>query len=139
MNVQKFFNKKLRNPKSVYGLGKLFSKTKPYSPRIGRRIKETPTLKKLLSIHKKVKSIENLLGGIGKLDAKIIGVQDKAEKDKKKDKKKEGKKKNKFLGGIIKPPKTGFLDAIRNFVTYTFLGWLFTFLQPHLDKMQFIL
>jgi spore germination cell wall hydrolase CwlJ-like protein len=139
MNVQKFFNKKLRNPKSAYGLGKLFSKTKPYSSRIGRRIKETPTLKKLLSIHKKVKSIENLLGGIGKLDAKIIGVQDKAEKDKKKDKKKEGKKKNKFLGGIIKPPKTGFLDAIRNFVTYTFLGWLFTFLQPHLDKMQFIL
>ena len=139
MNVQKFFNKKLRNPKSAYSLGKLFSKTKPYSPRIGRRIKETPTLKKLLSIHKKVKSIENLLGGIGKLDTKIIGVQDKAEKDKKKEKKKEGKKSNKLFGGIIQRPKTGFLDAIRNFVTYTFLGWLFTFLQPHLDKMQFIL
>ena len=138
MNVQKFFNKKLRNPKSAYGLGKLFSKTKPYSPRIGRRIKETPTLKKLLSIHKKVKSIENLLGGIGKLDAKIIGVQDKAEKDKKKEKKK-GKKSDKLFGGIIERPKTGFLDVIRNFVTYTFLGWLFTFLQPHLDKMQFIL
>lgn len=35
-------------------------------------------------------------------------------------------------------PKTGFLDRIKNFILYTFLGWLFTNTYKYLPKLQFI-
>ena len=35
-------------------------------------------------------------------------------------------------------PKTGFLDRLKNFLLFTFLGWLFTNTYKYLPKLQFL-
>lgn len=139
MDPSKFFNRKvnIRNPKTPYGKGKFIDESKNYSNRISSRINQTPLTKSLFSIRKNLNQIQNTLTG-------ILGLNDKSDKQKKKfelienqeeKSKKKIKKSNNIFGNIIERPKTGALGLIRDFLTFTFLGWLFTRLQPLLSGL----
>ncbi len=146
MNTSKFFNRKssIRNPQKPYKKGYVKEESKNYKSRIFSRAKETKTNKTLLSIRSNVFRIENLLRGKDALESK----SEKAiQKYKLFELKQEQEKKKKInaqsgggggfgLGNLIQRPKTGIMDAISNFLFYTFLGWLFTTLQPLIPKLE---
>lgn len=142
MDTSKFFNRKssIRNPKAPYKKGKSIEESSNYKSRIFSRVKETKTIKTLLNIRTNVFRIENLLKANSDLENKSAKVQQKyklIELQGEKDKKKKSKpSKSSGLGNIIERPKTGAMDWIKNFVTYTFLGWLFTNLQPLISKLE---
>ncbi len=139
MDTSKFFNRKsgARDPKSPYKKGKFVSESNRYTSRIGSRIEQTPLTKSLFSVRKKVFQIENTLNSIFNLNKKSSNVKQRfelVEYQETRDKKKSISAPN--LGGIIQRPKTGALDFISNFLTFTFLGWLFTVLQPLIGKLE---
>lgn len=142
MDTSKFFNRKssIRNPKTPYKKGKSIEESSNYKSRIFSRVKETKTIKTLLNIRTSVFRIENLLKANSDLENKSAKVQQKyklIELQGEKDRKKKSKpSKSSGLGNIIERPKTGAMDMIKNFVTYTFLGWLFTTLQPLIPKLE---
>ena len=139
MDTSKFFNRKssIRNPKVPYKKGKSIEESSNYKSRIFSRVKETKTVKTLLNIRTSVFRIENLLKANSNLENKSSKVQQKYKLiEIQEEKKKSKKSKSSGLGNIIQRPKTGAMDWIKNFVTYTFLGWLFTTLQPLISKLE---
>lgn len=140
INTNNFFkrNTSLRNPAAPYKKGKFVDQSPEYKSRVFSRVQESPLTKTLLSMRKNVFGIENALRGLFELDKKKQATDQKfdlAEKQEAKDKPKVKPKTPKIFGNIIERPKTGVMDAIKNFVTFTFLGWLFTRLQPFIDKV----
>jgi muramidase (phage lysozyme) len=139
INTNNFFNRKtsIRNPAAPYKKGKFVDESPEYKSRVFSRVQESPLTKTLLSMRKNVLGIENALKGLFELDKKKQATDQKfdtIERQEGKDKPKVKPKTSKIFGDIIQRPKTGVMDAIRNFVTFTFLGWLFTRLQPFIDK-----
>jgi muramidase (phage lysozyme) len=139
INTNNFFkrNTSIRNPAAPYKKGKFVDESPEYKSRVFSRVQESPLTKTLLSMRKNVLGIENALRGLFELDKKKQATDQKfdlAEKQEAKDKPKVKPKTPKIFGNIIERPKTGVLDAIKNFVTFTFLGWLFTRLQPFIDR-----
>ena len=136
MDPSKFFNRKIniRNPKTPYQKGKFVDESQNYSNRISSRITQSPLTKSLFSLRNKVFQIENLLNGIFNLDKKRQEQNKKIKTAEVPDKKPKTKGPQIF-GNIIQRPKTGALDLIKDFVTFTFLGWLFTRIQPLLGGL----
>ncbi len=136
MDPSKFFNRKIniRNPKTPYNKGKFVDESENYSNRISSRINQSPLTKSLFSLRNKVFQIENLLNGIFSLDKKKQEQNKKIKAAEVPDKKPKTKGPQLF-GKLIQKPKTGALDLIRDFVTFTFLGWLFTRIQPLLGGL----
>jgi len=136
MDPSKFFNRKIniRNPKTPYQKGKFVDESQNYSNRISSRITQSPLTKSLFSLRNKVFQIENLLNGIFNLDKKRQEQNKKIKTAEVPDKKTKTKGPQIF-GNIIQRPKTGALDLIKDFVTFTFLGWLFTRIQPLLGGL----
>ena len=139
INTNNFFkrNTSIRNPAAPYKKGKFVDESPEYKSRVFSRVQENPLTKTLLSMRKNVLGIENALKGLFELDKKKQATNQKfdtIESQEGKDKPKVKPKTSKIFGNIIERPKTGIMDAIRNFVTFTFLGWLFTRLQPFIDK-----
>lgn len=143
MDSSKFFNRKLniRDPQKSYQKGKVVEESANYKSRVFSRVKENPTTKSLISIRRKVISIENTLKSIFNLNKKSDQSKQKfillAAQEKKSKKKISAPNLN--LGNIIERPKTGAMDFISNFLTFTFLGWLFTRLQPLIGKLEGLL
>jgi hypothetical protein len=136
MDPSKFFNRKIniRNPKTPYQQGKFVDESQNYSNRISSRINQSPLTKSLFSLRNKVFQIENLLNGIFSLDKKRQEQGKKIKAAEVPDKKPKTKGPQIF-GKLIQKPKTGALGLIKDFVTFTFLGWLFTKLQPLLGGL----
>jgi murein DD-endopeptidase MepM/ murein hydrolase activator NlpD len=139
INTNNFFkrNISIRNPAVPYKKGKFIDQSAEYKSRVFSRVQESPLTKTLLSMRKNVLGIENALRGLFELDKKKQVTDQKfdlAEKQEAKDKPKVKPKTPKIFGNIVERPKTGIIDAVKNFVTFTFLGWLFTRLQPFIDK-----
>jgi hypothetical protein len=139
INTNNFFkrNISIRNPAVPYKKGKFIDQSAEYKSRVFSRVQESPLTKTLLSMRKNVLGIENALRGLFELDKKKQTTDQKfdlAEKQEAKDKPKVKPKTPKIFGNIVERPKTGIIDAVKNFVTFTFLGWLFTRLQPFIDK-----
>lgn len=139
INTNNFFkrNTSIRNPAVPYKKGKFVDQSAEYKSRVFSRVQESPLTKTLLSMRKNVLGIENALRGLFELDKKKQATDQKfdlAEKQEAKDKPKVKPKTPKIFGNIVERPKTGIIDAVKNFVTFTFLGWLFTRLQPFIDK-----
>jgi murein DD-endopeptidase MepM/ murein hydrolase activator NlpD len=139
INTNNFFkrNTSIRNPAAPYKKGKFVDESLEYKSRVFSRVQESPITKTLLSMRKNVLGIENALKGLFELDKKKQATDQKfdtIERQEGKDKPKVKPKTSKIFGDIIQRPKTGVMDAIRNFVTFTFLGWIFTRLQPFIDK-----
>jgi len=140
MDPSKFFNRKvnIRNSKTPYSKGKFVDESANYSNRISTRINQSPLTKSLFSFRNKIFQIENLLTG-------ILNLNKKTEEQKKKIKPTDTVKRKpkiegpKIFGNIINLPPTNALDLIRDFVTFTFLGWLFTRLQPIMGELTKIL
>jgi hypothetical protein len=133
INTNNFFkrNTSIRNPAAPYKKGKFVDESLEYKSRVFSRVQESPITKTLLSMRKNVLGIENSLKGLFELNKKKQATDNKfdlIEKQESKDKPKV--KPAKIIGNIIERPKTGIMDAIKNFVLFTFLGWLFTRLQP---------
>jgi murein DD-endopeptidase MepM/ murein hydrolase activator NlpD len=142
MDSSKFFNRKInvRDPKTPYQKGKVVEESKNYSSRVFSRVKETSTTKSLLSIRRKVFQIENSLQSIFNLNKKSDKVKQRfavVELEEERNNKKLSSPAT-GLGNLIQRPKTGAMDMIKNFVTFTFLGWLFTTLQPLIGKLEWI-
>lgn len=136
MDPSKFFNRKIniRNPKTPYGKGKFIDESQNYSSRISSRINQSPLTKSLFTIRNKIFQIENILVGLFNLDKKKQDQKKKIKAAEVPDKKLKTKGPQIF-GKLIQRPKTGALDLIRDFVTFTFLGWLFTRIQPLLGGL----
>ncbi len=136
MDPSKFFNRKIniRNPKTPYSQGKFVDESENYSNRVSSRINQSPLTKSLFSFRNKIFRLENLLTGILGLDKKRQEQNKKIKAAEVPDKKPKTKGPNIF-GNIIQRPKTGALGLIRDFVTFTFLGWLFTRIQPLLGGL----
>jgi murein DD-endopeptidase MepM/ murein hydrolase activator NlpD len=143
MDSSKFFNRKLnvRNPKSPYQKGNFVDESKNYKSRIFSRVKETSTTKSLLSIRRKVIQIENTLQSIFNLNKKSDKVKQRFAVIQVEDERNNKKiaAPSLGLGNLIQRPKTGAMDFISNFLTFTFLGWLFTKLQPLFSKLEGLL
>jgi murein DD-endopeptidase MepM/ murein hydrolase activator NlpD len=142
MDSSKFFNRKInvRDPKTPYQKGKVVEESKNYSSRVFSRVKETSTTKSLLSIRRKVFQIENSLQSIFNLNKKSDKVKQRfavVELEEERNNKKLSSPAT-GLGNLIQRPKTGAMDMIKNFVTFTFLGWLFTTLQPLIGKLEWV-
>jgi murein DD-endopeptidase MepM/ murein hydrolase activator NlpD len=142
MDSSKFFNRKInvRDPKTPYQKGKVVEESKNYSSRVFSRVKETSTTKSLLSIRRKVFQIENSLQNIFNLNKKSDKVKQRfavVELEEERNNKKLSSPAT-GLGNLIQRPKTGAMDMIKNFVTFTFLGWLFTTLQPLIGKLEWV-
>jgi hypothetical protein len=142
MNKFKFFGKKLsiRDPKTPYKKGKFVEESNSYKSRIGSKISENPITKSLLSIRRKVFQIENTLKSMFNFNKKTDDTKKRfqvVEKEEDRNTKKVAPQKS-GLGKLIQRPKTGALDLIKNFVTFTFLGWLFTVLQPLIGKLEWL-
>lgn len=136
MDPSKFFNRKIniRNPKTPYGKGKFIDESQNYSSRISSRINQSPLTKSLFSIRNKIFQIENILVDLSSLDKKKQEQNKKIKAAKVPDKKPKTRGPQIF-GKLIQRPKTGALHLIRDFVTFTFLGWLFTRIQPLLGGL----
>ncbi len=136
MDPSKFFNRKIniRDPKTPYEKGKFIDGSQNYSNRISSRINQSPLTKSLFSFRNKVFRLENLLTGILNLDKKKNVQRQRIKANEVPDKKPKSKGPQIF-GNIIQRPKTGALGLIRDFVTFTFLGWLFTRIQPLLGGL----
>jgi hypothetical protein len=136
MDPSKFFNRKIniRNPKTPYNKGKFVDESENYSNRVSSRINQSPLTKSLFSLRNKVFQIENLLNGIFSIDKKKQEQNKKIKAAEVPDKKPKTKGPQIF-GNLIQRPKTGALDLIKDFVTFTFLGWLFTRIQPLLGGL----
>jgi len=136
MDPSKFFNRKIniRDPKTPYNKGKYVDESENYSNRISSRINQSPLTKSLFSLRNKVFQIENFLNGIFGLDKKREEQNKKIKAAEVPDKKPKTKGPQIF-GNLIQKPKIGALDLIRDFVTFTFLGWLFTRIQPLLGGL----
>jgi murein DD-endopeptidase MepM/ murein hydrolase activator NlpD len=132
INSSNFFNRSIsiRDPKDPYKKGKFVDESPEYKSRVFSRVQENPTTKTLLSIRKKVFDIENTFKSLFNLDKKYKKTKQQFDLVESQEQKKKIAPSTNILGNIIQRPKTGFLDAIKNFVTFTFLGWLFTKLQP---------
>jgi murein DD-endopeptidase MepM/ murein hydrolase activator NlpD len=140
MNASAFLGRqvRVRNPSTPYRRGKIVDSSANYSNRIERRVQRTPTTKSLLTIRRKVFDVENTLKALLNLNEKSLVmkkriklVQGQEERDSKK-----SSRMSSNLGGLIQRPKTGAMDFISNFLTFTFLGWLFTVLQPLFGKLE---
>jgi len=136
MDPSKFFNRKIniRDPKKPYEKGKFIDESQNYSNRISSRINQSPLTKSLFSFRNKVFRLENLLTDILNLDKKK-NVQRQRIKANEVPDKKPRTKGPQIFGNIIQRPKTNALGLIRDFVTFTFLGWLFTRIQPLLGGL----
>jgi hypothetical protein len=136
MDPSKFFNRKIniRDPKKPYEKGKFIDESQNYSNRISSRINQSPLTKSLFSFRNKVFRLENLLTDILNLDKKKNVQRQRIKANEVPDKKPKTKGPQIF-GNIIQRPKTGALGLIRDFVTFTFLGWLFTRIQPLLGGL----
>jgi hypothetical protein len=136
MDPSKFFNRKIniRNPETPYNKGKFVDESENYSNRVSSRINQSPLTKSLFSLRNKVFQIENLLNGIFSLDKKKQEQNKKIKAAEVPDRKPKTKGPQIF-GNLIQRPKTGALDLIKDFVTFTFLGWLFTRIQPLLGGL----
>ena len=136
MDPSKFFNRKIniRDPKTPYEKGRFIDGSQNYSNRISSRINQSPLTKSLFSFRNKVFRLENLLTGILNLDKKKNVQRQRIKANEVPDKKPKSKGPQIF-GNIIQRPKTGALGLIRDFVTFTFLGWLFTRIQPLLGGL----
>jgi murein DD-endopeptidase MepM/ murein hydrolase activator NlpD len=135
INSSNFFkrNTSVRNPASPYKKGKFVDESPEYKSRVFSRVQENPVTKTLLSIRKNVFSIENTLKSFFNLDKKKQKTKERFNLIEEQESKRKPKPKyssSGVFGNIIQRPKTGALDAIKNFITFTFLGWLFTKLQP---------
>lgn len=140
MNASAFLGRqvRVRNPSTPYRRGKIVDSSANYSNRIERRVQRTPTTKSLLTIRRKVFDVENTLKALFNLNEKSLVmkkriklVQGQEERDSKRSTRIASN-----LGGLIQRPKTGAMDFISNFLTFTFLGWLFTVLQPLFGKLE---
>ena len=143
MNSSAFFGRqvRVRNPSTPYRSGRMVDSSGNYSNRIERRVQRTPTTKSLLSIRRKVFDVENTLNSLFNLNKKSSTMK-KRVKLVQSEEEKNGKKKSvsgSNLGGLIQRPKTGAMDFISNFLTFTFLGWLFTVFQPLIGKLEGLL
>ena len=143
MNSSAFFGRqvRVRNPSTPYRSGRMVDSSGNYSNRIERRVQRTPTTKSLLSIRRKVFDVENTLNSLFNLNKKSSTMK-KRVKLVQTEEEKNGKKKSvsgSNLGGLIQRPKTGAMDFISNFLTFTFLGWLFTVFQPLIGKLEGLL
>jgi hypothetical protein len=136
MDPSKFFNRKIniRDPKTPYSKGKFVDESENYSNRVSSRINQSPLTKSLFSFRNKIFRLENLLTGILGLDKRRQEQNKKIKAAEVPDKKPKTKGPQLF-GKLIQKPKTGALDLIRDFVTFTFLGWLFTRIQPLLGGL----
>ena len=142
MNKFKFFGKKLklRDPKTPYKKGKFVEESNSYKSRIGSKISENSVTKSLLSIRRKVIQIENTIRSMFNLNKKTDNIKNRfleVKKEEDRNTKIVAPKKS-GLSSLIQRPKTGALDLIKNFITFTFLGWLFTVLQPLIGKLEWL-
>ena len=92
-----------------------------------------------LNIYKKVVKIDKLLKNSFLLQSKEQSKQKKESENQKREKReKDLEEPKKFKGfQLLKNalPKTGFFDAIKRFILFTFAGWLFTNLFQFLPKL----
>lgn len=88
-------------------------------------------VKSLVSIDKFLKS--GLLGDKKTFEAEK--QEKKEEKSKEREKKLETKEKPKGLPGGISLPKFDFLESVKRYFLFTFLGWLFTNTQQYLPQL----
>lgn len=142
MNKFKFFGKKLklRDPKTPYKKGKFVEESNSYKSRIGSKISENSVTKSLLSIRRKVIQIENTIRSMFNLNKKTDNIKNRfleVKKEEDRNTKIVAPKKS-GLSSLIQRPKTGVFDIIKNFVEFTFFGWLFTVLQPLIGKLEWL-
>jgi muramidase (phage lysozyme) len=129
--------RKIRNPASPYKKGKFVDKSPNYRNRIFSKVKDNPLTKTLLTIRKNIFSIENSIKSIFNIEKKDNQVRKKfnlIENNQLGNKNNIRPKAPKIMGNLINLPKTGVMGLIENFVMSTFLGWLFTTLQPFISK-----
>jgi murein DD-endopeptidase MepM/ murein hydrolase activator NlpD len=140
MNASAFLGRQstVRNPTTPYKSVRMVDSSANYSNRIERKVQRTPTTKSLLTIRRKVFDVENTLKSLFNLNVKsstmkkrIKLIQGQEDRD--------GKKNTKTtsnLGGITQKTQVGSMGFISNFLTFTFLGWLFSVFQPLIGKLE---
>lgn len=93
----------------------------------------------IVVIKKKVIDINKLVANITLLKTKEEEEKRKLREDKKREDKEEENEKRKEDKTIKLPkfslPRTGFLDSINRFITFTFLGWIFNQVYPYLPQI----
>ena len=98
---------------------------------------------KVVVIHKKIIEIDNLLKGTLAADKNLIDQrnrQEELEEERKREEKLEKKKKKgKKKKNKLNLPRTGFFDAVSNFITNVVLGFILVRLVDHAPKLEGII